>query len=883
MNCLLRKYAWMTVLCFCFAVSVSAQEIAVPDSVPASVSAEQHADSVAADSLVSPSKKKTKIESPIAYSSTDSIVLSMSGNAYLYGESKIKYGEIDLAANYIHLNTDSSIVTARGALDEDSVLVGTPVLTDNGEEYNATRLRYNFSTKKGFINHGVVQQGDGFIIGERIKKIDDEYLCMKDGKYTTCDHHDHPHFYLNLTKAKIKQKKWVVTGPAYLVLLDVPLPLALPFGYFPFSKSYSSGVIMPGYGDDFNRGYYLYNGGYYFAFNDYVDLALTGDIYTKGTWAVNAASSYRKRYRYSGNANFSYREDVTGMRELPDTYMKMKNMSILWTHTQDPKASPNSTFSASVNFSSSGYDRSNVDNYYNPALLSQDTKYSSISYGRSFPNTPFSFTAGLAASQSTRDSMVYLQTPDLTFTMSRVYPFKRKNAIGKARWYEKIYMSYNGSLSNSINTKERLLAESSFTNDWKNGMRHSLPIGASFNVLKYVSITPTVNYNERWYLQKQEQNWDAANRQMMNDTTNGFYRVYDFSTGISASTKVYGFFTPSKKIFGDKVDRLRHVITPTVSYSFRPDFSDPMWGSWKSYNDSTGAEVRYSPFAGGIYGTSTAGKSSSISFSLANNLEMKWKQENDSTGEAEYKTVSLIDNFSFNNSYNFAADSMNWGNFTANLRLKFSQSYSLNLSGQFETYLYGLNSAGYPVRINTPRWEVGKLPRLINTSTSFSYSISNETFKKKKDKTENETQQVNDSTKQEPKPQLADEDGYQQYRLPWSLSFDYSVNYGNTSEFDKNIMEYKRRLTHNIGMRGNLSLTSKWNFTFSASYDFQAKEITYSSLGISRNLHCWTMTANVVPFGPYQSYNFLIQVSSSLLADLKYEKRSDYSPTTNWY
>lgn len=846
-------------------------------------------DVIAKDSLqadtITPPKKKTKIDAPITYSAKDSIVLSGSGNAYLYGQSKILYEEIELTANTIHLNTDSSLVNAIGMLTEDGELEGSPVFKDGGEEYQAKSLRYNFDTKKGYVVHGVVQQDDAYIISEESKKLDNDIMCMANGKYTTCSCHEHPHFYLNLTKAKVKQKKWVTTGPAYFVLLDVPLPLVIPFGYFPFTKSYSSGVIIPSYGDDLTRGFFLSNGGYYWAINDYVDLALTGDIYTKGSWAVRGQSSYIKRYKFRGNVNFDYRVDKTGEKELPD-YMKVKSFSLNWTHTQDPKSNPNRTFSASVNFSSSAYDRSNIDNYYNQAALSQNIKSSSISFGYSFPETPFSISSSLLANQRTADSTISLTLPDLTITMSRIYPFKRKNAIGNERWYEKIYMSYSGRISNSIETKENLLLDASFMKDWKKGISHSIPVGMSFNVLRYLSITPSINYNERWYFESIGQYKEyATDTEIQRDTTYGFYRAGDFNMGVSASTKIYGFFTPLRSIFGDKIDRIRHVITPTIGFSYRPDFSDPFWGSWKSYERPTSAtdptlqEIRYSPYAGSIFGTSSAGKSNSLNFSLNNNLEMKLKQENDSTGEAEYKTVSLIDAFSINNSYNFAADSMRWGNFNANLRLKIVKNFNLNLSGVFDTYLYALNENDNPIRINKPRWEEGKFPRLISTSSAFSYTLNNQTFKKKaKEEKENEGTEEEEKAKKK----TVGDDGYTTVNVPWSLSFDYSVRFGNTSEFNKEKLEYDRELTHNIGIRGNFSLTSNWHFNFSATYDFNAEEITYSSLGIRRNLHCWSMSANIVPFGVYKTYNFMISVNSSMLSDLKYEKRSDYYQV-NWY
>lgn len=856
-----------------------------------------------ADSLsLLPKNKKTKITSPVSYSAEDSIVLYKEGMAYMYGKGQVIYDRMQLNADLIKLNTDSSVVDAMGRLDKDSSLTGTPVFKEGSEEYEARDLRYNFNTKKGIIKRGIVQQGEAYIIGDNIKKLDDEYLCLSNGRYTTCDDHDHPHFYLDLTKAKVKQKKWVVTGPAYLVVLDVPLPLAIPFGYFPFTKSYSSGIIVPSYGLEQNRGYYLTNGGYYFALSDYFDLAVTGDIYTKGTWALQGNTKYVNRYKYSGNINVSYRNDKYGESELP-SYYQTKNFSFTWTHTQDAKANPNSTFSASVNLSSSGYDRSDVNNYYNSSVLSQNTKSSSVSFSHSFPNTPFSFTSSLLVNQRTADSTIDATLPDLTFTMSRVYPFKRKEMVGKARWYEKIYMSYTGRFSNSISTKEDKIMQSDLVKDWTNGVYHNIPVGASFNIFRYISLTPSATYTSRWYARDIRQSWDYNNSSVVQDTSYHFTRIANFNVGVSASTKLYGFYTPIRGIFGNKIDRIRHVFTPTVSFSYAPDFSTSYWGIYKTYQrpisttDATLTTVKYSPYSSGLYGVPAVGKTGSIGFSFNNNVEMKVRQFNDTTGEEQFKKVSLIDALSLSGSYNMAADSLKWSNFSSNLRLKLFKDFTLNVNGIFDPYYYGFSETGAIVHVDKLRWDNGEFPRLISASTSFSYTLNNQTFAKKKEDTKNlsaaqenpnggslpDKQDKQNSDKNKKKTSNADKDGYAKVHIPWSLSLDYSLTYANTSDFDTTAMEFERELTHNIGARASLSPTANWNLGMSISYDCNAGKITYSSLSVTRNLHCWNMSASVVPFGVYKSYTFTIQVAASMLSDMKYEKRSDYSNTIEWY
>lgn len=861
-------------------------------------------------------QSQTQIDDIIKYSAKDSIVLFANGTAFLHGDTEINYQSINLKADEVKVKIDSSQIDAKGTENEDGEVIGEPVFSEGENSYNSRELSYNLKTKKGFIRHVVTQEGEGYIISEKTKKTPDNLFCMADGKYTTCEDQDHPHFYLSISKGKVKPGEYVVTGPAHLVIADVPLPIAIPFGFFPFTSKYSSGVIMPNYTDEMTRGFGLTNGGYYFAINDYMDLELKGDIYTKGTWALSGATSYVKKYKFRGSFNISYREDVTGEKGFPD-YNKANNMSIRWSHSQDQKANPNFTFSSSVNFSTSGYNRSNVNSYYRPELNSENTKSSSISFTKRFPNIPsLNLSGSVLINQRTKDSTINLSLPNINISYSRFYPLKRKNAVGKERWYEKIAMSYSGTFANSIDTKENKLLTSSFTRDWRNGMRHSIPVSASFNVLKYINISPSFNYNERWYLRSVTKSWDIDNQKEVKDTTDGFYRVFDFNMGVSASTKLYGFYIPIRSIFGDKIDRIRHVVTPSIGFGYTPDFGDSNWGYYSSYTRSVrsssdpttyiDSEVQYSRFEGSLYGTPGRGKSGNINFSLGNNLEMKLKNEKDTTGKEPFKKISLIDNFSLSGSYNLAADSMNWSNFSSSIRLKLPLNYSLSLSTSFDPYMFALTSSGNPVRVNQLRWNHGKFPRFQGTSTSFSYTFNNDTFNKlfglKKDDTaqnqsepkqddignEHNTDDLpNDENRQavkKPKATIEDDDGYAKVTIPWSLNVNYSVRYGNTNVFNKEKMEYEMDFTHNFSISGSISLTSKWQISGNSSYDFKAKQFTYTSISVNRNLHCWSMSASIVPFGTYKSYNFHIGVNSSMLADLKYDKRSEYGVNNiTWY
>jgi hypothetical protein len=481
--------------------------------------------------------------------------------------------------------------------------------------------------------------------------------------------------------------------------------------------------------------------------------------------------------------------------------------------------------------------------------------------------------------------------PDLTVTLTRVYPFKRKVAVGKERWYEKISLSYTGRFSNSITTKENKFFNSSLQKDWENGVKHSIPVSASFSLFKYLTITPSVNYNERWYFTSINQHWDPEMEVAVADTSYGFHRVYDYNAGVSMDTKVYGFFKPLPALFGDKINMIRWVLTPSVGFSMMPDFGAARYGYWDNYvavyKDGYTQVVPYTHYSSSILGTPLKGKSGSLNFSLGNNLEMKVKSKNDSVG---LKKISLIDNFSLSSSYNLIADSMNWSNINANLRFKFTDRFGFSLSGAFDPYEYGLNKSGNPVAINDYRWNNGKMPQLISTSTSFGYSFNNETFKKKsKEKTaENEAETADEEHEEathsllnpEKEEENVDSYGYAKFELPWNLNFDYSLRYARDyANFDKEKMQYKMAFSHNISFSGDLSLTKKWRFSFSAAYDITEDEITYTSLNITRNLHCWAMTASIVPIGLYTSYTFTIRVNSSLLQDLKYEQRSNSSPS----
>ena len=756
--------------------------------------------------------------------------------------------------------------------------------------------------------------------------MDNNCLYMENGRYSTCDNHEHPHFYFMLTKGKARPQKNVVAGPSYLVIADVPTPIGLPFGFFPFNKSYSSGIIMPKYGEETQRGFYLREGGYYFAFNDYVDLALTGDWYSLGSWGANARSNYRKRYRYSGNLNVSYLVTKTGERDIAGDFTQSNDFRINWTHSQDAKANPNSTFSASVNYSTSSYNHNSLSTLYNPMVSGQNTKNSSINYSHTFAGTPFRLSASIDATQTSADSMVTMSLPNISISMNRIYPFKRKKRVGAERWYEKISLSYSGQFRNSISTKEYRLFKANLIRDWQNAFSHNIPISASYKILDYIDLTLSANYNERWYTYKSHKRYDPTTNSTVYEREYGFNRVFDFNTSASLNTTLYGFYKPWK-LFGDKVQMIRHRVTPRIGVSYTPDFGARMWGYYETLDyvdkDGRARQEIYSRYGDNhLFGAPGRGKSASINFGLDNNLEMKVRHKTDSI--EEYKKISLIDNFSLNSSYNLAADSFQLADINASISIRLSQSLNINLSGSFDPYLYGhtTDGNGYvtPHRVNKLRIFNGKgFGSLRGTGTSFSYTFNNQTFEKikglftgkkdKKDKDKDKDSKTdslqNDpngprpdgkdtsladiaAKKQERKSLFGnnesegeyDQDGYLKVSIPWNLSLSYGVNLNRTT-FDPRRDEYNYGLTHSLMFSGSIQPTKNWSFNFNASYDFLAKRIANMTIGISRDLHCWSLSANAIPFGPYRSYSITIGVKSSMLHDVKWDKHG-YSSGQSW-
>lgn len=868
------------------------------------------ADTVKVDTL----KRKAGIDSPVEYTAEDSMIYDAhSGLAFLYGRAQVNYLNMQLTAAKIAMNMDSSLVHAEARPDStaEGGLAERPIYRQGNDEYDSERMSFNFKTKKGFIHNVKTQQGDGYMVSEKSKRTADGTLYLEHARYTTCDA-KHPHFYLALSRAKVRPGKETVFGPAHLVVEDVPLPLAIPYGFFPFNKKYSSGFIMPSYGDETSRGFYLRDGGYYLALSDYMDLKLLGEIYTKGSWGVSAETNYNKRYRYRGNVYFSYLRTVEGEKNMPD-YAVTKSLKIQWTHTKDAKSSPNTTFSARVNFASENYERKNLESMYNPLSYTQSTRASSVSFSHTFTDIGLSISASANLTQNMRDSSIAVTLPDLSISLSRFYPFRRKHQVGKERWYEKISMSYTGQVSNSITTKENLLFKSNLIKDWRNGFQHRIPIDATFQLFKYINISPSFSFRDIMYASRINRSWDREAQRELADTTYGFYNLYDWNVGISANTTLYGFYKPLK-FLGTKIQAIRHVFKPSVTFSYAPDFTTSRYGYRKQYErvDAAGNSswVSYSPYSGGIYGYPSGTKQGLISMSVSNNLEMKVRSDRDTTG---FRKISLIDELSASLSYNLAAKKQPWSNLSTRLRLKLGKNKTFSMAAVWATYAYKFNEQGQVVTSDRTEWSYGRFGRFQGMSQNLSYTFNNQTWKKLMDKlhgrgksstsadaasTDASTTNAEDANvdpdlrtgrdggkgKKKEKAKV-DADGYLTFSIPWSLTLSYGITMAEdrTKQINVRRMRYPFSFTQTLNASGYVRISDGWNISFNSGYDFEMHRISMTTMSLARDLHCFEMSASIV-LKPYSSFNFTFRARASELADaLKWDKRSSYSTNVEWY
>lgn len=833
-------------------------------------------DSLLADSLATPAKPKSAFNSEIVYSADDSMRVSLTGQKlFLFGNANVKYENIELNADYIEINYALEEVFARGVPDTAGVIVGSPIFTQGNESFESDSLKYNFNSENGIIYHIITEQGEGYLHSGKTKRHANGHIHLRDGKYTTCDL-EHPHFYLALKKGIVIPEDKIITGHAYMVIADVPLQIiGIPFGFFPNTTERASGILMPTYGSEERRGFYLKNFGWYQVLGDYVDWRIMGDYYTKGSWALRNTVSYRLRYRFSGRLAFNY-----AVNKIEDDldYPPKKDYSLMWSHTQDPKANPTQTFSASVNFSSSEYDQNHS---YNTTNYLTNNKTSSISYSKRWPGSPFNLSLSANANQNSQTKITDISLPTGSFNMSSIYPFRRKEGTGSYKWYENLSLSYSASFRNLINAPDTLLWTDQTWNwrNMENGLQHRIPLAVNFKIGKIVTITPSLSYSGMLYTKRvlQSAYYDEVNDEVEieYDTIHGltYLHAINPSIGMSINPKIYGMYVSNKE--DSYIEAVRHVITPQAGFSFVPDLGDIMPNYYKTltyeYNGRDTTYKTYSPWENEMYGVPRAsGKSGSVRLALNNNLEMKVRPKNDTTGEA--KKVSLLDNLNFATSYNPFAESFKWSDVSmvTGTRL-FNNKLDIRLNARFSPYALGYKGT----KVDTFNYKVNKrLLRFTNMTISSGFSLKSKAGKKSETETEDEiaeTDAFENDYMQGEMDFVAQNNaqGYVDFSVPWSLRFDYSYSISKTTS--------KPSVQQTLRVRGDFSLTPKWKIGGSSGYDFEAKEITFTTLNIYRDLHCWEMRFTIVPFGPRASYSFTIQAKGSLLRDLKYEKEP------NWY
>lgn len=795
-----------------------------------------------ADSLLLADDFKSKV----SYYAEDSIVYDLdTGMVYLYGNAWMTYEDIRLEADFIDINFNTKVMSASGLPDSTGAIAGKPLFKQGTDEFQSDQIRYNFNTKKGKITEVTTKDGDSYIHGAQVKKQPDNSTFIKDGYYTTCDA-PHPHYYMKANKIKVIPNNKVVTGPADLYIMDVPTPLAIPFGFFPNKKGRASGILFPQYGESQQLGFFLKNGGYYLGLNDHFDLALTGDIYSKGSWRGNAYSNYAWKYRFNGNMSLNYSNTKVSRPEFPD-YSLEKSFFIRWNHSQDAKSHPGTSFTANVNAGSATFYQYNLTNATN---FLTNTFTSSIAWSKAWTGKPINLSVSLSHSQNNQTRDINLSLPSATFNLARRTPFKRKLAIGEQKWYEKIGVGLTTSFINSISTKDTLLFKKESLEQFRYGIQHSVPISTSFTVAKYFTVSPGITYNEKWYLKTIQKEWDSETNSVDVDTVDGFKAARDFAFSTNINTRIYGMLQFKK----GKIAAFRHVMTPTIGFSWRPDFSEKQYGYYKEVqSDSIGTLQKYSVFEGAIFGGPGAGKSSLMNFSLDNNFEMKVRQKSD-TAET-FKKVKLLESLALSSSYNFAADSLRLAPISISGRATIVDRISLNLFGVFDPNV--INNDG--VRINKTEWsENNKLARFNSGNFSINFSILPR--KKPLKSTQGTSDELNEINK--------NQDDYLDYSIPFSLNIGYNF-------FFLNNVGAPDQITQTLNFSGDLQLTPAWKVNYNSGYDFEQKDFSYTSLGINRNLHCWEMSLNWVPFGFQQNYFFQINVKSSLLQDLKLTKKDD--------
>ncbi len=834
-------------------------------------------------------KSSNRLEAIVKYKALDSIRFNLQDKkVYLFKEGEIDYQNINLKADDIKINFNENLLFAEGVLDSAGKLIGKPIFTEKDQEYKSKFMKYNYKTRKAFIRQAFTQDGEQYMHGEDVKKLDDESINTSHGFFTTCSNEECPHFGFQFNKSKAIPGDKLITGPAHLVIEGVHTPLFIPFGLFPNKKGRRSGVILPTWGESANRGFYFEDGGYYWAFNENLDLKLTGDIYTYGSWAVKAMSNYVKRYKYRGSFNLTFAKN----KEIDDEGSR-RDFAIRWQHAQDSKARPNSRFTANVNIVSSKY------NTYNPTT-SQDYLSSTFQSGISYQTQiagKHSLTVNASHSQNTQSRIISVTFPQISFGLNQFYPFRKKDKVGGLKWYEKISMKYNMNAQNTISVADSLLFKPGFEKKMRNGVKQTIPISLPLKLFKYFNLTTSMNITDRVYFSSIRKlirptitDDGKSVPEIVTDTVYQLENVFDYSLSAGVSTKLYGMVNFKK----GPVRAIRHVITPSASLSYTPDFSTDQWGYYdKVYTNSAQTEfVKYSRFEQSIYGSPSNRKSAAISFSISNNLEMKVPSKKDTVNGL--KKVVLIESLSISTSYDFTRDSLNWSPVSVSGRTTLFKKLKINYSSTWNPYAVDADGQ----EIDQYEWDFRKkLLRHESTRWNFSMNYSFTSPKKKDDKGGKPDAGENISgipNLDDPSllgsefgPEAMDirnnPDDYVDWSIPWKLNVSYSLSKTNNISYERLSEDGQYKITkdekitaHTVNLSGDLSLTPKTKLTFRTGYDFKNKNVSFTSINIYRDLHCWEMRFNWIPIGARKSWNFTIAIKSTLLQDLKLEKKKDF-------
>ena len=791
---------------------------------------------------------KDALKETIRFEASDSVRIDLKRKrATLFNQTKVFYGDIELASDRIHMDLDSQVMYATGAPDSNGTIQGKPVFKQKASTFYANGIRYNLESKQGVVYNVITQEGDGLLHGEVIKKVNDSVTFVRRGVYTTCNL-EHPHFGFVFTKGKVIPHQVIVTKFIHPEIRGIPIPVGLPFSLIPNSaKKQKNGILIPSYGESAELGFYLQGVGLYYAFNDRIDFALTTDLYLRGSFAVNLNTNYYRRYKYKGNFYSSYSLTRRGEPKTP-TYYTASDVRVTWKHSQDSKAHPTNRFSADVNYQTSSYNKNNItdlNNYVN------SNYNSTVSFSTSFGSL-HSLGVNASLSQNVSTGVMNLNLPNVNYNISTFYPLRRKEIVGRIRWYENISLSYNLSMNNSVQTTDSLFMKPAMFDQMRSGMTHSIPLSSTIKVLKHIDWNNTVNWTENWQFKGAYRRYagtDSLHQTIIaSDTVLGFFATHQMSYSSTLRTTLYGMY----QFKGNWLKAMRHEVTPSASFSYTPFINRSIFDTY--LDSTTGQVVTYTPIEGFLFGTPADRSSAFASFSIGNKLEMKVRKRKD-TSENGMEKVTLLESFNISTSYNMMADSMNWTPVTISGRTTLFKKLYLNFNLYFDPYV--ISEAG--VRTNRFEWEENhRLFRLSSTAAnlSFSYQLSPSNFK-------------------------SWNPGGSAFN--WNLSLSYSLNYNlsdNYNHYNLLVLDrnrYNKTLTNTVNVNGRVEVTRKWAVGFTSGYDFTTRQVSASSFDITRDLHCWTMAFQWRPFGYYRGFQFRINVKASTLQDLKWNVNKDYT------